>query len=83
MQRNDIRLLFMFAAQGLASWIFCCKGQDKKMGAARAPKGGFSFRKNSVVVSRFAVRGDVQSFALFLFRHSQADEHVDHFVSYQ
>ena len=33
-----------------------------------------------VMVSRLTVRGDVQTFALFVFSHTQAEEHVDNLV---
>ena len=33
------------------------------------------------VISSFAVRTDVQAFALFFFRHTQTDDHVHQFVS--
>ncbi len=35
----------------------------------------------SVVIGRFAVRGDVQPFALFFDRHAQADQFVDQLES--
>ena len=36
--------------------------------------------EGSAVVSRLAVAGDVQAFALFLFRNPQADHRVNDFV---
>lgn len=31
-----------------------------------------------MVVSRFTVRGDIETFAFFLFRNTQTDKQVDH-----
>ena len=47
----------------------------------RAPKRPFPLQSNCLhAVSRLAVRGDVQAFALLFFRHAQADRHVDDLV---
>ncbi|MPN07479.1 hypothetical protein SDC9_154749 [bioreactor metagenome] len=52
----------------------------KKSGHPGVPVKGERLRICLVVVGAFAVRGEVETFTLFVFRHPQTDRDIDQLV---
>src|SRR5574343_1952663 len=66
-----------------ADWVrIDADRQGTKNGHPKMPEGREA-KTVLVVISRFAMRGQVEAFALFLIRHTQTDHDIDQFVGQQ